>query len=363
MKYFKRFNQHTDYETFKQTDNFLKPNLSYCKDEDKCHFNPWYDPERFVAKFNVTSTTTGTSIFNNPTLLSKLEIDGVEYTGNDIFSHMNHTFSTTGIHTVKYTLTDGTTTIDGATFSGKPNMISITIPDTITGIFAAAFAGCTSLRSISIPNSVTTIGSYSSGTIGNTFFYCKLKSINISSSVIILSEGVFAGTNFNFEDVIFESINPNATFVVDTINKCITNIDGTVLLAGFNNTIAIPDSVTTIGQNAFYGCSGLTNIIIPNSVTTIGQYAFDSCSGITDLTIGNSVTSIGNSAFNSCSSITTITSLATTAPTIQSKTFESVNPNGTLYVPSGSTGYDVWMGTGDSYLGKYNWTKVDNIPY
>jgi len=54
-----------------------------------------------------------------------------------------------------------------------------------------------------------------------------------------------------------------------------------------------------------------------------------------------------------------ITSNATTAPTISYSTFKDVKSGGTLTVPSGSTGYDVWMGTGDYYLGKYNWTKVE----
>ena len=66
-----------------------------------------------------------------------------------------------------------------------------------------------------------------------------------------------------------------------------------------------------------------------------------------------------NKAFNNCSSLTSVTSLATTAPTIQSNTFQNVKTNGTLTVPSGATGYDVWMGTGDYYLGKYKWTKVE----
>jgi hypothetical protein len=60
-----------------------------------------------------------------------------------------------------------------------------------------------------------------------------------------------------------------------------------------------------------------------------------------------------------CSSLTEIISLATTAPTIASATFSGVKTGGTLYVPSGSSGYNTWMGTGNYYLGKYNWTKVE----
>ncbi|MBQ6276855.1 MAG: leucine-rich repeat domain-containing protein, partial [Bacteroidales bacterium] len=72
-------------------------------------------------------------------------------------------------------------------------------------------------------------------------------------------------------------------------------------------SITIPNSVTNIGDGAFSGCSGLTSVTIPNSVTSIGYMAFSRCSGLTSVTIPNSVTSIGNMAFSYCSGLTTVT--------------------------------------------------------
>ena len=99
--------------------------------------------------------------------------------------------------------------------------------------------------------------------------------------------------------------------------------------------------VTSIGDYAFYECSGLTSVIIPNSVTSIGSYAFDGCSGLTSVTIPNSVTSIGSYAFDGAD-IPTVISLIENPFTIKGKAsdFRTFSPNtflnATLYVPKGT---------------------------
>lgn len=104
------------------------------------------------------------------------------------------------------------------------------------------------------------------------------------------------------------------SYSVNTTNKTASVVSN--YYGAYSGNIIIPEtiiydnttySVTSIGEDAFYGCSGLTSAIIGNSVKSIGESAFDSCSGLTSVTIGNSVKSIGEDAFCDCSGLTSVT--------------------------------------------------------
>ena len=95
----------------------------------------------------------------------------------------------------------------------------------------------------------------------------------------------------------------NATYYTE--GNCLIHKESKVLQFGCKNSL-IPDNVTGIGEDAFYGCSSLTSIAIPASVTSIGDHAFEDCSSLTSIAIPASVTSIGDSAFFGCSSLTSI---------------------------------------------------------
>ena len=99
------------------------------------------------------------------------------------------------------------------------------------------------------------------------------------------------------------------------------------------NNIKLPNSITTIGDNAFYGCSSLTSITIPNSVTSIGRQAFYLCSSLTNVTIPNSVTSIGELAFVDCSNLTSIT-IPSSVTSIGDNVFYNLASGSTIYVQS-----------------------------
>ena len=89
--------------------------------------------------------------------------------------------------------------------------------------------------------------------------------------------------------------------------------------------MVIGNSVTSIGEGAFWGCSDLTSVVIPNSVTSIGDYAFWHCSSLTSVVIPNSVTSIGKSAFFGCSGLTKLSCYAKVPPTCGGDVFYGIN--------------------------------------
>ena len=128
---------------------------------------------------------------------------------------------------------------------------------------------------------------------------------------------------FSFLFAIVASI--GTMFASVTIDGIAYNLNETELTAevtgggNYSGSIVIPESityntqtysVTSIGSNAFYNCTGLTSVTIPNSVTGIGNGAFTSCTGLTSVTIPNSVTSIGDFAFQGCSGLISVTILS-----------------------------------------------------
>ena len=103
-------------------------------------------------------------------------------------------------------------------------------------------------------------------------------------------------------------------------------------------SVEIPNSVTSIGELAFYLCSGLTGeLVIPNSVTSIGRGAFYACSGLTGLTIGSGVTSIGNEAFRGCSGLTGELVIPNSVTTIGDSAFSDCRGLTSVTIPNSVT--------------------------
>lgn len=211
---------------------------------------------------------------------------------------------------------------------------ALVVPDSVDSINSYAFYGCTGLTSVNIGKEVKNIGS-------SVFVHCsKIEKIEVAAG----------NQSYRSENNCLIKVS-NKMLVLGCKNSVIPT-DGNVTSIGDNafndcvglTTIAIPTAIKSIGSSAFSGCSGLVGVnitdlaawcvisfsnesanpleyahnlyvggelvkelVIPDSVKGISKYAFSGCSGITELKIGKNVANVGNSAFAKCTSISSIT--------------------------------------------------------
>ena len=240
-------------------------------------------------------TSIGSYAFSRCSSLTSITIpEGVTSIGEYAF------YNCSSLTTI--TIGNGVTSIGDYAFDNCISLTSITIPEGVTRIGRRAFYDCSSLTTITIGNGVTSIG-------GEAFYDCSsLTSIIIGNGVTSIGSYAFSVcsglTDVYYEgdiagwcNISFEGYNSNPMRYADNLY-----INGELL----QGELIIPNSVTGIGDYAFYNCTSLTSIEIPNSMTSIGSSAFSDCSSLTTITIGNGVTSIGGEAFYDCSSLTSI---------------------------------------------------------
>ncbi len=306
-------------------------------------------------------TSIGESAFYGCTRLEKVIVPNFDiknwcsikfasYTDNPLY-YSHHLYSDENTEITKLVIPDGVTSIPNYVFSGCSGLTSVTIPNSVTSISSYAFSGCSgvtsitwnaknypafssyssnpfydistqikefiigdevtsilsymccgmsNLESVAIPNSVTSIGS-------SAFSGCSgLTSVTIPNSVTSIGSHAFSGCS-GLEKVIVPNFDIKKWCSIEFDYYYTNPLYYAHHLYSDENTeitkLVIPDDVTSIGSDAFYGCSGLTSVTIPNSVTSIGSSAFSGCSGLTSVTIPNNVTSIGSSAFYGCSGL------------------------------------------------------------
>ena len=254
---------------------------------------------RCSALTSITIPNSVTSIedgaFAHCSALTSIHIpDSVTSIGDDAFLECSSLTSVS--------IGNSVTNIGYRAFDKCSSLTSIAIPNSVTSIGEWAFSSCSSLTSVSIGNSVTSIGEYA-------FYSCsKLTSVTIGESVTSIGDYAFeyctslTKTNYTGDIAGWCNImfgNNYANPMCYSHNFYINDQE--------IKDLVIPNSVTSIGNYAFYNCDSFTSINIPNSITSIGNYAFRSCSSLTSINIPNSITSIGDYAFSFCSSLTSIT--------------------------------------------------------
>ena len=234
--------------------------------------------------------------------------------------------------------------IDRSAFEGCLSITSIAVPDGVTTISEYAFFDCQAMTSITLPDSITSIGNYAFLDTGyylnednweDNVLYIGKHLIKANSSIIddcIVKDGTLtiADYAFAFREELTGIVISNSvknigecafggcaaleSITVDSGNtvfhsegNCLIDTENKVLVAGCKNSnIPTDDSVTSIGDYAFYGNYEVTNITIPENITSIGWCSFAECGALAKIIIPDSITSIGEGAFEECASLTDV---------------------------------------------------------
>ena len=219
---------------------------------------------------------------------------------------------------------DGVTSIGDCAFYDCESLKSLVIPDSVTSIGKSAFSGCKSLKSLVIPDSVTSIG-------GRAFVGCtSLKSLVIPDSVGNIIGNPFSGWNGELKCL-------SPYFIYE--NKVLFDKDKSKIIAFRDkNTTSyvIPDSVSCIGDYAFWNCHSLKSLVLPDSVSSIGDWAFWNCRSLTDIVIPDSVNSIGDRAFEGCCSLKSFV-IPDSVSSIGDWAFEGCTSLSSLLIPDSVT--------------------------
>ena len=223
---------------------------------------------------DTVSSNFGGAVFNGMNKLTTIELSGtsknLKLVDGNLYSYDGKRFIKYMGSSKNFTVPEGVETV--VSYCITKSMTTLNLPSTLKVIEGWSLTGMSGVKLLNIPASVTTMYTYS-------FHY---------NTKLRVAEG--SATYKSIDDVLI-------------LNKAGTK----VIMASRNaTTYNIPNTVTEIGQNAFYWCNKMTSITIPDSVTVIGAGAFGGCSSLKEITIPQSVTSIGANAFEYCENLTAI---------------------------------------------------------
>lgn len=299
--------------------------------------------------------------------------EGVVYAGKIAYTYKGTMSSSTNI-----SIQEGTLAIAPGAFGNCTGMTSASIPNSVELIGSRAFYNCSNLMIVNIGNSVNSIedkafkdcNKLTSVTLGKetplvinseTFSNSKNAKLYIPYS----SKTAYEAADYwkEFKEIIeIKPSSPSSTLIsfTDAIVKeiCLDSwdadgdrelsIEEAAAVSDLGNTFQNKNNIvsfdelkyftglTSISNNAFWGCSNIQNITIPNTITMIEGGAFQNCSSLSSITIPNSVTTIGNSAFYGCSNLSSI-AIPNTITSISDNTFYNCSSLSNITIPSSVT--------------------------
>ena len=270
------------------------------------------------VSFPASLTSIGSGVFNDCPGLTAIAVDA----HNSSYSSVDGIlFSRNQTRILKYpegkgasySIPNSVTAIGSYAFAYSSGLTNLTIPNSVTNIWSYAFSFCTSLTNITVPNSVATIG-YAA------FADChSLRSVTIPDSVTRIDRWAFGNctslTNITIPKSVrylgtqaFDNSRNLVAIEVDALNPAYCSVDGvlfdrdlTTLLrypeGKAGTSYAVPDTVTTIGEGAFYYCTKLNTIRVPGSVTAISNMVFYLCTHLYGLYFEGNAPTVGVNTF------------------------------------------------------------------
>lgn len=240
------------------------------------------------------------------------------------------------------------TTIGNAAFRDS-SVTSVTIPASVTEIGSNAFAGCTNLTSVNYAGDWSNLTIQSGNPAVQDAANAPLFDFDFTpdNTAVIVTNYKYKGTA------------ADVTIPSRYQGKPVTAIEHAAFFNSAVTSVTIPDSVTSIDDNAFGFCSQLTNISIPNSVTYIGFSAFAHCTSLKSITLPSSLSFISGSLFSGCSQLTTI-HIPDSVPSIQSYAFYHCRNLETIRIPVSVTliETDAFAGCPSSMTVTYSGSKT-----
>lgn len=302
---------------------------------DKMQCSLLFKVEDFDSDYRIILQEAQFVINKNIIPDSLLKFTSVEATKDEIAEGVEDDFgivySHDGIQLLKskycynksYNVREGCKIIRSNAFIYNKNLVNVTLPDGLLYIGDGAFSGCDSLSSITLPTCLAYIGD-------GAFCGCKLSEITLPLGLTHIGYGAFK--SMQIKNVISKSPYFNYN------NGCLIDLHARSVIAFLSDkeSVEVPTGITHIGDEAFYDCKNLINLILPDEIKSIGKGSFCCCVNLNTIKLPANLTHIGNDAFSSCDSLSDI-SLPDSLSFIGDNAFHSCKKFSSIILPPNLT--------------------------